>query len=80
MRSETHHHCLRYSQLKPNLQLLSLLVTVGCDAAGLIERQPDNAARSVTAVAVSWLIEGARQLPFLRFITPLGYGVRDDIV
>jgi hypothetical protein len=53
---------------------------VGCDAAGLIERQPDNAAGSVTAVAVRWLIDGASQLPFLRFITPLGYGVRDDIV
>jgi hypothetical protein len=46
----------------------------------LIERQPQNAARSVTAVAVRRLAEGAGQLPFLRFITPLNHGVRNDIV
>jgi hypothetical protein len=48
--------------------------------AGLIEWEPDNAARTVAAVAVSWLVEGTGQLPFLRFIAPLGYGVRYDIV
>jgi hypothetical protein len=45
----------------------------------LIERFPDNAARTVAAVAVRGLIERASQLPFLRFITPLRYGVRYDI-
>jgi hypothetical protein len=43
-------------------------------------RQPHDAARSVAVVAVSWLAEGAGQLPFLRFIAPLGNRVRNDIV
>jgi hypothetical protein len=33
--------------------------------AGLIEWEPDNAARTVAAVAVSRLVEGTDQLPFL---------------
>jgi hypothetical protein len=52
----------------------------GAVLRGLIERQPHNAARTVIAVAVSWLAESVGQLPFLRFIAPLGYGLRDDIL
>jgi hypothetical protein len=48
--------------------------------ANSIEREPHNTARTVTAFAMSGLSEGAGQLPFLRFITPLGYGVRYDVV
>ena len=46
----------------------------------LIQRAPHDAARTITAVAVSWLAEGAGQLPFLRLITPLRDGVGDDVV
>jgi hypothetical protein len=48
--------------------------------AQLVKRKPDKVARTVAAIAVSWLVEGASQLPFLRFITPLSYGVRDDVI
>jgi hypothetical protein len=45
-----------------------------------VERQPDDVAKIVTAVAVSRLGEGVRQLPLLRFVAPLCCGVRDDVV
>ena len=45
-----------------------------------VERQPDDVAKIVTAVAVSRLGEGVGQLPLLRFVAPLCCGVRDDVV
>jgi hypothetical protein len=46
----------------------------------LVERQPDDLARTVAAVAVSRLGEGIGKLPFLLLVAPLGGGVGDDIV
>jgi hypothetical protein len=46
----------------------------------LVERQPDDLARTVAAVAVRRLGKGVGQLPFLRFVAPLGGRMRDDVV
>ena len=47
---------------------------------GLVERQPDDVARTVAAVAVRRLGESVSQLPFLRFVAPLRGRMRDDVV
>ena len=46
----------------------------------LVERQPDDLARTVAAVAMSRLGEGVGKLPFLLLVAPLGGGVGDDVV
>jgi hypothetical protein len=46
----------------------------------LVEGDPGYAARTVAAGAVSRLVEGVGQFPFLRFVAPLGCGVSDDVV
>ena len=46
----------------------------------LVEGDPGDAARAVAAGAVSRLVEGVGQFPFLRFVAPLGCGVSDDVV
>jgi len=46
----------------------------------LVERQPDDLAGTVAAVAVSRLGEGVGKLPFLLLIAPLGGSVGDDVV
>jgi hypothetical protein len=49
-------------------------------AAGLVERQPDDAAGAVASVTMRRLIEGAGQFPLLRFIAPLHWSMRDDVI
>ena len=46
----------------------------------LIQRQPDDLAGHVAGVAVRRLGEGVGELPFLRFVAPLGGRVGDDVV
>jgi len=46
----------------------------------LVERQPDDLARTATSVAVRRLSEGVGQLPLLRLVAPLGRGMGDDVV
>ena len=48
--------------------------------ADLVERQPDDLARTVATVAVGRLGEGVGEFPFLRFVAPLDGRVRDDVV
>lgn len=48
--------------------------------ADLVERQPDDLARTVATVAMGRLGEGVGQFPFLRFVAPLGGRVRDDVI
>jgi hypothetical protein len=45
-----------------------------------IERQPDDFARTVAAIAVSRLGEGVGEFPFLLLVAPLRRGVGDDVI
>jgi hypothetical protein len=46
----------------------------------LVQRQPDDLAWTIAAVAMCWLSESVGQLPFLRFVAPLRGRVGDDVV
>ena len=46
----------------------------------LIQRQPDDLASLIAAVAMGRLGEGVRQLPLLLLIAPLDGRLRDDVV
>src|SRR5882757_10329281 len=48
--------------------------------SSLVEGDPGDAARAVAAGAVSRLVEGVGQFPFLRFVAPLGCRLSDDVV
>src|SRR5579883_2158137 len=50
------------------------------DGIRLIQRQPEDLARSIAAVAMRRLGKRVRQLPFLLLVAPLRGGLRDDVV